>query len=250
MRVIERADGTRMAEPCVCRSVLRSARLAERARIPRRFADCTLDSFEPGYLGESRSLANAVLQARNFVKAYPYDTAGKGLLFTGPNGVGKTHLAVAMLKGLIEKGAHGLFVTYGDLLKQVQNSYNPTVQQTEMDVLRPVTHVEVLVIDELGSSKPTEWVKDTVDHILNTRYNDMRTTIITTNYANERGLVESDIPNVAADARNAWLAMYKEKLGDRIGERMRSRLHEMCRVVEMAEVASDFREKVKRPSFA
>ena len=53
---------------------------------------------------------------------------------------------------------------------------------TEIEILRPVFEAEVLVLDELGASKPTEWVWDTVAHILNTRYNDKRTTIITTNY--------------------------------------------------------------------
>jgi DNA replication protein DnaC len=94
----------------------------------------------------------------------------------------------------------------------------------------------VLVLDELGASKPTDWVWDTVAHILNTRYNDRRTTIITTNYA-----------NLAPFAAESNRAMREDSLGDRIGERMRSRLQEMCVVVEMQ--GEDFRQKVKRASF-
>ena len=96
---------------------------------------------------------------------------------------------------------------------------------TELEVLAPVFNAEVLVLDELGAAKPTDWVWDTVAHILNTRYNDKRTTIITTNYADQAS-------GGAACRRIA--RMREETLGDRIGERMRSRLAEMCVIVEMS----------------
>jgi DNA replication protein DnaC len=121
----------------------------------------------------------------------------------------------------------------------VQNSYNRQVAATELEILAPVFEAEVLVLDELGASKPTDWVWDTVAHILNTRYNDRRTTIITTNYANAAPLGMET--GVRAAAR-------EETLGDRIGERMRSRLQEMCVVIEMR--GEDFRQKVKRASFS
>jgi DNA replication protein DnaC len=240
LRVVEREGGLRVAEPCVCRTERRVARLLEQARIPQRYAHCALDDYVPNYAGNNPSLSGALVQARNFVRAYPVETAGNGLLFTGSIGVGKTHLAVGMLQALItERGAQGLFFDYRDLLKQVQNSYNRNVQETELEVLRPVFEAEVLVLDELGASKPTDWVWDTVAHILNTRYNDRRTTIITTNYAN--------LPPGGGELTGARAAVREETLGDRIGERMRSRLQEMCVVVEMA--GDDFRQKVKRAAF-
>src|SRR6185312_7556409 len=151
----------------------------------QRYAHCTLEDYETAFPSADRSLGKALVQARNFVKAYPLETEGKGLLLTGSIGVGKTHLAVGMLQALIaQRGARGLFVDYRDLLKKVQNSYNKNVSATELEVLAPVFDAEVLVLDELGASKPTDWVWDTVAHILNTRYNDRRTTIITTNYPN------------------------------------------------------------------
>jgi len=97
---------------------------------------------------------------------------------------------------------------------------------------------EVLVLDELGASKPTEWVWDTVAHILNTRYNDKRTTIITTNYPDAP-------PGGVATAPQR--AMRDETLGDRIGERMRSRLAEMCVTLQMN--GADFRQGVGRARF-
>jgi DNA replication protein DnaC len=209
-----------------------------RAHIPRRYEHCSLESYETNFPSSNRTLGAAHLRARKFVESYPLETAGTGLLLTGSIGVGKTHLAVGILQALVsERGATGLFYDYRDLLKQVQNSYNSQVRETELEVLRPVFEAEVLVLDELGASKPTEWVWDTVAHILNTRYNDRRTTIITTNYANGAPLA------TVTDGR-----VREETLGDRIGERMRSRLQEMCVVVEMQ--GEDFRQKVKRASFA
>ena len=211
------------------------------ARIPERYTHCTLDEYEPNFGGANRSLATALMRAKEFVRAYPWDTGGNGLLLTGSIGVGKTHLAVGILQALIaERGAKGVFYDYRDLLKQVQNSYNRGVEVTEMDILKPVFDAEVLVLDELGANKPTEWVWDTVAHILNTRYNDRRTTIITTNYAN--------LPPGGSDLNAPRAAVREETLGDRIGERMRSRLQEMC--VEVVMIGADFRQKVKRASFA
>jgi len=171
------------------------------------------------------------MTGRRFVEAYPVETEGKGLLITGSIGVGKTHLAVGILLALIEeRGAQALFYDYRELLKQIQHSYNPQVNSTELDILKPVFDAEVLVLDELGAQKPTDWVWDTVALILNTRYNDKRTTIITTNY-----------PNLAPGANK------EETLGDRIGERMRSRLAEMCVAVEIT--GKDFRQGVGRAKF-
>lgn len=247
LRIVQEG-GRQVARQCECRVERRAARMLERAQIPRRYEHCSLDSYETGFGGADRTLAAAHLRARRFVEGYPVETAGTGLLLTGSIGVGKTHLAVGILQALVvERGAAGLFYDYRDLLKQVQNSYNPSVAATEMQVLRPVFEAEVLVLDELGASKPTDWVWDTVAHILNTRYNDRRTTIITTNYANAGPLgTETESGGGARSAARA--AMREETLGDRIGERMRSRLQEMCVVVEMR--GEDFRQKVKRASFA
>jgi len=97
------------------------------------------------------------------------------------------------------------------------------------------------VLDELGAVKPTEWVWDTVSLILNTRYNDNRTTIITTNFEDQPAAA------VAGSLSPAKAATRTETLGDRIGERMRSRLHEMCRVVTLE--GADFRQKFRSANF-
>ncbi len=219
---------------CDCRRRARTQTLLAAARIPRRYEHCELSNFE--FDGAHRALASSRLSACKFVEEYPLDNTG--LLLIGSIGVGKTHLAVGIVKELIlSKGIACLFYDYRELLKQIQNSYNDSVKATELDVLRPIFDTEVLVLDELGAVKPTEWVWDTVSLILNTRYNDNRTTIITSNF--------DDRPAAAVGGPRG--AAREETLGDRIGERMRSRLHEMCRIIKME--GADFRQTHRSASF-
>jgi len=237
------APRDRRVTRCDCQLRARNQTLLAAARIPARYEHCELRTFE--FDGLHRSLAPARMAACKFVEEYPVDKTG--LLLIGTIGVGKTHLAVGIIKELIlSKGIACLFYDYRELLKQIQNSYNDTVKTTELDVLRPVFETEVLALDELGAVKPTDWVWDTVSLILNTRYNDNRTTIITTNYPN---LAERQrLGNVSSrSSEAAKYAAERETLGDRIGDRMRSRLHEMCRIVTME--GTDFRQQVKSASF-
>jgi DNA replication protein DnaC len=234
------AGSERRVVRCDCRVKVRADALLASARIPKRYEHCELSNFE--FDGPHRHLAPARLTAYKFVEEYPLDNTG--LLFIGGIGVGKTHLAVGIIKELIvSKGTACLFYDYRELLKEIQNSYNDTVKATELDVLRPVFETDVLVLDELGAVKPTEWVWDTVSLILNTRYNDNRTTIITTNYPDD-GPRDS---NGNSDFARAQRAARGETLGDRIGERMRSRLHEMCRIIRME--GADFRQTLRSASY-
>lgn len=232
--------GTR---PCECQQLQRYHRRLASAQIPERYRHCSLDTYETAFKGANPSLAHALMSARKFADTYPVDTAGNGLLFVGTSGLGKTHLAVGVLQRLVqERGVKGLFCDYRELLKNIQNSYNPQVNTTELELLKPIFTAEVLVLDDLGAQKPNEWVWDTVALILNTRYNDKLTTIITTNYA--------DLPAGAGfkpGTNGATPIRGEDTLGDRIGDRMRSRLAEMCVRIEMH--GEDFRQSVKRARF-
>jgi len=219
---------------CDCRQQTAIERRLAAARIPPRYVHCAFSNFDTNVhenAAFNQSLREARFLAERFAQEFPAH-ADFGLLFTGPCGTGKTHLAVAILRALVEKGAECLYYDFRELLKAIQASYNPVSQTTEMQVLTPVLEAEVLLLDDLGASKPSAWVLDTVGHIINSRYNDKRVTLITTNYP---------------DAPAAAGALREDTLAERIGERMRSRLYEMCRVVPLA--ADDFRRRVKQAQY-
>src|ERR1700738_2381007 len=245
-RLEQRVDGAlgTVATACDCGMEERAARVMERARIPKRYEHCDFESYVANLTDgktwmpqHAHSMKQAKMLTQGFVRDYP-GSAEKGLLLMGPSGVGKTHLAVAALKELIRRGHNGIFCDYRELLKKIQASYNPASESTEMGILEPVRTAEVLVMDDLGASKPSAWVLDIIGLVLNARYNERRVTILTTNYFDEVPDAEP-APRLPGGQR---VAVREDSLGDRIGARMRSRLYEMCRTVEVS--APDFRREV------
>jgi DNA replication protein DnaC len=216
---------------CNCYWLTQAKHLLGVSEIPARYVDCEFLNYETG---GNDGLAAAKIKIETWAGQYPVDRSG--LLLVGPSGVGKTHLSVAALKRLTQKGVHCLFCDYRELLKKIQNSYNPSVQTTELDLLRPIFETEVVLLDDLGAVKPSEWVWDTVSLILNARYNEKLTTIITSNFLDGASAAAERVDGPRRAAR-------EETLGDRIGERVRSRLFEMCRLVQVN--GKDYRQKFR-----
>jgi len=209
---------------CRCSQSARIDRLLAEARIPNRYEHCDLGSYDAIDPSQKSAKVNVV----KFLEKYPLIDVG--LLFLGSCGVGKTHLSVALLRQVIvEKGDGGLFYDFRDLLREIQSSWNSISQASELEVLRPVLSANLLVLDELGANKPTEWVRDTIAHIINCRYNDKKLTIFTSNYP--------DVPGRQGE----------ETLTDRIGVRLRSRLYEMCKVVEIH--GQDYRREYRQANY-
>lgn len=237
-------DGTTRAAICDCRRIDDTQRFLDVARIPPRFRQCSFHNYYPK--NDSQFFAHSF--ASKLVEQYP--AVESGLLFMGSVGVGKTHLAIAILKDLIEKkGVNCLFFESGSLLKAIQDSYNPVSETSEMRVLAPVYQAEVLVLDELGATVPTNWVRDTLYQIINTRYNNQKLTIFTTNYFDEtRAGTEQN--SDAADTKRRSRTFAAERiqelttLEERIGTPLRSRLYEMCKKVMIE--GEDYRKRLEQ----
>lgn len=207
----------RRVERCDCWRAGLTDKLLQEARLPPRYRHCDLDNFRDN----NDSLSAAVRRARAFAERFP--VVDRGLFFVGKPGVGKTHLAVAVLKEVVRStNARAMFYDVRDLLKEIRSTYNPVVHTTEAEVIRPVMEAELLVLDDIGSEKTSEWVEETINLIVNTRYNEKRATIFTSNYT----LLDDPLD--------------PDSLAVRVGFRMWSRLHEMCDFVDMRGV--DYRE--------
>ena len=210
-------DGIRRVTRCDCwRAKLGDTLLAD-AHIPRRYQHCDLAAF---ITYPNERLLNVVKRTKRFADEFP--VVDKGLFFVGPPGIGKTHLAVAVLRQVVQTtGARGLFYDTRELLRVIRSTYDPAIRATEVQVLRPVIEADLLVLDDLGAEKTSEWVEETLNFIVNERYSQRRATIFTTNYEEKE---DRDDPN---------------SLLGRVGFRMHSRLYEMCEFLEYE--GADFR---------
>lgn len=221
------ADGVQRVTRCECWRRAAAEKSSSEADIPPRYLECDLDGFHD----YNDSLSKAVGRARRFVAEFP--RVDRGLLFVGRPGLGKTHLAIACLRlAAHARGLRGVFYDTRQLLRRIRQTYDPASRTIESDrqVIDPVINADLLVLDDIGAERATEWVEETLHLIVNSRYNDRRPTIFTTNY-----------PLTApGDARHA------ETLLERVGFRMYSRLHEMCEFVELK--GEDYRELGPKPS--
>ncbi len=183
MRVPDAGAGA--ASRCACVDRARVPRLLEAAEIPPKYQNCTLDNFQVDLPSEGKgSLRKAREACRDFVRMFGDQKSGeRGLLFIGRPGTGKTHLATAVLQDVVRTfNARGRFVDFTSFIARIQATFDPTSEESKHQVLDPVLHADVLVLDELGAQKPTQFVQDTLYLIINSRYNQRKTTIFTTNY--------------------------------------------------------------------
>jgi len=234
-KIVER-EGVSGAEKCVCAGEGREQRVEARANIPPLYRHASLDNFilPTDNPVERPHLAKVLLDVRGYVREYP-KLEKPGLLFIGPPGTGKTHLSVAALRGLIARGFEGVFYDFQALLNHIRSGYDQSSGMMDRDAYRSALEAEILVLDDLGAHRVTDWVEDTVTSLITQRCNNQRATIMSTNLRDPE----------AGDKRGSGLQEdlhSKYFLEERIGMRARSRLFEMCKLIKMPGV-EDYRLK-------
>jgi DNA replication protein DnaC len=234
-------DGISAVERCDCLQTQRASRLWERAQIPPRYENTSFETFKtlPENPIAHRALQTAVTLAASYAREYPAGIQKQGLLFIGDPGTGKTHLAVAVMKRLLSRGFECVFFDYQELLVRIRGSYDQASGAAQREAFQTALDCEVLVLDDLGAHRVTDWVEDTVTSLITYRYNNNKAVIATTNL---RDAEAGDAPLPGGLAGEVTSRYY---LAERIGIRSRSRLCEMCRIVSTRGV-DDYRMRRSR----
>ncbi len=224
----EKENGYSYIAPChSCGVIRRNVKLYNIAQIPAKYSHVVQVDAGLELTRMNSSLQRALKYAKEeFVKKYP---TKDGFLLMGPSGLGKTHLAVGTISELtLKHGVKCMFKDFFYLLSELKQAYSEGTPENA--VILPLIETDVLVIDELGKGRSNEWELNILDQLISKRYNASKKTLITTNY------VTYDLAKEIGDKQ--------EILEVRVGERIASRLHEMCEFLYLQ--GRDYRKEKKK----
>lgn len=201
--------------PCLMyktnRKLREVSKLMNASGLGDRFQQRRFETFQ-----QDKNTAEAKQRAERFCKDLQNNPKATGLMLVGPYGCGKTHLAAAILHRCAEYGVAGMFVVVPELLARIRTSYRTGDGKAEA-VIETAKNAQLLILDDLGAEKASEWVKEQLYMLVNYRYEHMLPTIVTTNCSGA-------------------------ELEQELGRRTLSRLVEMTKPVNIH--ASDYRMKL------
>lgn len=221
--LLSRKNARETARPCQCRRNDIHALKIVGANVPLRFAGVELKSYFPDKNCPSQLRAKEMTE--KFIRDYPA-VGDKGLFFQGGTGLGKTRMLCSIGNQLIqEKNIDVFYIDWNDLVREMKSGEDHSSRDfSNIDLLiGKLCSVELLLFDEMGASRPSPWVEDNIYYVINKRYNGNLITVFASNFYDKKEQID------------------EETLGERLNERIRSRLFEMAVNVEIRGL--DYRER-------
>jgi DNA replication protein DnaC len=234
-RVYEERDGYQFLRACACQRVRQGVTLHNAAKLPAVLAGRDFDSLKPHFA----ELEKAKREALDYCARFVPGKTTEGLLFSGPVGTGKTHLLASILRYLtLEARVACRYVEISFLYSEIRNGFSQG--RSSLDIIAPLSEVPVLALDELGKGKMSPFEQETIDELISRRYNAGRATLLATNYAvADESRARAPFTSTADRVQEQRAEL---SLKERVGERVYSRLHQMCRFVVFPPTALDYRK--------
>lgn len=203
--IVKEKEGRRLVYRCRCQFERFSKTYLESSGIPERYKNCKFSNYFP----KTPHQLKALRESQFFFQIFPFTS--KGLLFYGPPGTGKTHLAAAILRNVLKyKGIRGVFCDFRNFLLTIKSTYD--TNESEAEIIEAVIKAPLLILDDVGAERNTEWAKEKLNLIINYRYINNLPTVITT--------------NLTFDGSG-------ERFSSKFDERTESRIYEMCKILKV-----------------